>query len=104
MIGGDATLSECHDLGPANQVTGRSRWPRVVALVPSLLVTAISGRVLQRRREPRCVAWGQDKQTLGSSPGLPDSRRLAGQRPGDDALESLWGSATGAEITRQVRR
>ena len=30
-IGGDATMSDCHDLGPANQVTGRWRWPRVVA-------------------------------------------------------------------------
>jgi hypothetical protein len=30
-IGGDATVSDCHELGPANQVTGRWRWPRVVA-------------------------------------------------------------------------
>ena len=31
-----ATVSEYHDLGPANQVTGRGRQPRVVApILPS---------------------------------------------------------------------
>lgn len=51
-IGGDATVSDCHDLGPANQVTGRWRWPRVVAFVLPLLATAISVRAFQERHRP----------------------------------------------------